>query len=227
MLVFCDVIYSNLDLWLLILTFCMIYLYKNDLPDGFLRTTKNSVAIDTETMGLMPHRDRLCLAQFSLGDGNAYLVQFFEYSKAQNIRQILSDAQILKIFHYARFDMLMLYKYLGVMTKNVYCTKIASKLSRTYAQKHGLLDLCKEVLDVEISKEQTCTDWGKENLTEEQKEYAANDVLYLHKLKDELDLLLKREGRLELAQSCFNFLETRVQLDLMAGENYDVFAHGA
>ena len=204
----------------------MISFYKNDLPDEFLRAMKTSVAIDTETMGLMPHRDRLCLAQFSLGDGNAHLVQFFDYSKAKNVKLLLADAKILKIFHYARFDMMMLYKYLGVMTKNVYCTKIASKLSRTYAQKHSLLDLCQEVLGVEISKEQTCTDWGSENLTGEQKEYAANDVLYLHQLKEKLDIFLKREGRFELARSCFNFLETRIQLDLMAGENYDIFAHG-
>lgn len=205
----------------------MIFFYKNDLPDEFLQAMKTSVAIDTETMGLMPYRDRLCLAQFSLGDGNAHLVQFNDYSKTKNIRRLLSDAKILKIFHYARFDMMMLYKYFGVMPKNVYCTKIASKLSRTYAQKHSLLDLCKEVLDIEISKEQTCTDWGSENLTEEQKEYAANDVLYLHRLKEKLDEMLKREGRLELAKSCFNFLDTRIQLDLMAGENYDIFAHGA
>ena len=205
----------------------MLFLCKNDLPDEFLQAIKTSVAVDTETMGLMPHRDRLCLAQFSLGDGNAYLVQFFDYSKANNIMRLLSDPKILKIFHYARFDIMMLYKYLGAMAKNVYCTKIASKLSRTYAQKHSLLDLCKEVLNVEISKEQTCTDWGSESLTEEQKEYAANDVLYLHQLKEKLDVLLKREGRLELAKSCFDFLETRVQLDIMAGDNYDIFAHGA
>lgn len=204
----------------------MIYLHRDDLPDDFVRLVRTSVAIDTETMGLMPHRDRLCLAQFSSGDGSAYLVQFFDYSKARNIMRLLSDAKVLKIFHYARFDVMMLYKYLGVMAKNIYCTKIASKLSRTYAPKHGLLDLCKEVLGVEISKEQTCTDWGKQNLTEEQKEYASNDVLYLHQLKEKLDGLLKREGRFELAQNCFDFLETRVQLDLMAGENYDIFAHG-
>ena len=205
----------------------MIFLHKNDLPDEFVRNITNSVAIDTEAMGLMPHRDRLCLAQFSLGDGNAHLVQFFEYSNAVNIKNLLADTKILKIFHYARFDIMMLYKYLGVMTKNVYCTKIASKLSRTYAQHHGLLDLCKEILGVEISKEQTCTDWGCGRLTEEQKEYAANDVLYLHKLKEKLDEFLEREGRFELAQNCFNFLETRVKLDLMVGETYDIFAHGS
>ena len=205
----------------------MIYVYENDLPDEFTKRIKTAIAIDTEAMGLLPYRDRLCLAQFSLGDGDAYLVKFFNYSNTQNIKKILSTKSIAKIFHYARFDIMMLYKYLGVMTKNVYCTKIASKLSRTYAQHHGLMDLCKEVLGVEISKEQTCTDWGNEQLTEEQKEYAANDVLYLHQLKDKLDVLLRREGRFELAQSCFAFLESRVQLDLMAGEDYDIFAHGA
>ena len=205
----------------------MIFLHTNDLPAEFVRAITNSVAIDTETMGLLPHRDRLCLAQFSLGDGNAHLVQFFEYSNAVNIKNLLADTKILKIFHYARFDIMMLYKYLGAMTKNVYCTKIASKLSRTYAQHHGLLDLCKEILGVEISKEQTCTDWGCEKLTDEQKEYAANDVLYLHQLKEKLDVVLRREGRFELAQNCFNFLETRVKLDLMAGETYDIFSHGS
>ena len=203
----------------------MIYLYKNDLPDDFIKSVKTSVAIDTETMGLMPHRDRLCLAQFSIGDGNAHLVQFNNYANSKNICEILGNEKIVKIFHYARFDVMMLYKYLGCMTKSIYCTKIASKMSRTYAQKHSLLDLCKEILGIEISKEQTCTDWGSENLSEEQKEYAANDVLYLHQLKDKLDILLQREGRFELAQNCFDFLATRVKLDLMAGENYDIFSH--
>lgn len=205
----------------------MIYLYENDLPDSFIKLVHSSVAIDTETMGLLPHRDRLCLAQFSSGNGDAYLVQFTDYSQAANIKQVLSNTKILKIFHYARFDMMMLYKYLKSMPKNVYCTKIASKLSRTYAQKHGLLDLCKELLDIEISKEQTCTDWGNQKLSDEQKIYAANDVLYLHRLKEKLDDMLRREERIELAQSCFNFLETRATIDLMAGENYDIFAHGS
>ncbi len=203
----------------------MIFLYENDLPNSFMELLHSSVAIDTETMGLLPHRDRLCLAQFSLGNGDAYLVQFTDYSQANNIRNILSDTKILKIFHYARFDMMMLFKYIGIMPKNVYCTKIASKLSRTYAQKHGLLDLCKELLDIEISKEQTCTDWGNRKLSDEQKEYAANDVLYLHRLKEKLDDMLLREGRVELAQSCFNFLETRAKIDLMTGEDYDIFSH--
>ena len=204
----------------------MIYLHENDLPDSFINGLK-SVAIDTETMGLLPHRDRLCLAQFSKGDGDAHLIRFTDYSKAKNIMKLLSNNGILKIFHYARFDMMMLYKYLGAMPKNVYCTKIASKLVRTYTSKHSLLELCKELLNVEISKEQTCTDWGTNFITEEQKMYAANDVLFLHKLKEKLDVMLEREGRVELAQSCFDFLESRVKLDLMAGETYDIFAHGA
>ncbi len=203
----------------------MIYLHKNDLPSDLLQS--RSIAIDTETMGLLPHRDRLCLAQFSIGDGNAHLVQFDNYEESHNIQNILTNESILKIFHYARFDVMMLYKYLGVMTKNIYCTKIASKLVRTYTSKHSLLELCKELLNIEISKEQTCTDWGNSEITKEQQEYAANDVLYLHKLKEKLDVMLKREGRVELAKSCFDFLETRVKLDLMAGESYDIFAHGA
>ena len=204
----------------------MIYTYVNDLPNKILKDLK-SIAIDTETTGLLPHRDRLCIAQFSTGDGNAYIVKFEDYTKAKNIEKMLSDDGILKIFHYARFDVMMIYKNLGIMTKKIYCTKIASKLVRTYTSKHSLLELCKELLAVEISKEQTCTDWGKPELTEEQQIYAANDVLYLHKIKIKLDEMLEREKRTDLAKSCFDFLETRVQLDLMAGENYDIFAHGA
>lgn len=204
----------------------MIYLHKNDLPNSFLTDVQDSIAIDTETMGLLPYRDRLCLAQFSTGDGNAHLVQFDDCSKANNIREILDNSCIKKIFHYARFDMLALYKNLGCMPKNVYCTKIASKLVRTYTSKHSLLDLCKELLNIEISKEQTCTDWGSETITEEQKTYAANDVLFLHRLKTKLDAMLIREKREKLALACFEFLETRVKLDLMAGESYDIFSHG-
>lgn len=204
----------------------MIYTFNNDLPDDFL-VNLDSVAIDTETMGLLPYRDRLCLAQFSKGDGDAYLVQFGNYKASDNIKKLLSDDKILKIFHYARFDMMMLYRSLGVMPENVYCTKIASKLVRTYSSKHSLLEICKELLGVQISKEETCTDWGAPELTETQKEYAANDVLYLHQLKEKLDIMLEREGRVELADSCFRFLKTRVQLDLLTNEQYDIFAHGA
>lgn len=203
----------------------MIYTFNNDLPNDFLENT-TSVAIDTETMGLLPYRDRLCLAQFSKGDGNAYLVKLDNYDHAKNLKYLLTNKQILKIFHYARFDIMMLYKYLGVMTENIYCTKIASKLVRTYTSKHSLLNLCKDLLNVEISKEETCTDWGTRELTAEQKEYAANDVLYLHKIKEKLDEMLIRENRVEIAKSCFEFLKTRVILDLLTNEQYDIFAHG-
>ena len=204
----------------------MIYTFCNDLPDSFIQNI-TSVAIDTETMGLLPYRDRLCLAQFSKGDGDAYLVKFNNYNLAKNIKYLLADNQILKIFHYARFDIMMLYKYLEVMTQNIYCTKIASKLVRTYTSKHSLLNLCKDLLNIEISKEETCTDWGAKELTTEQKEYAANDVLYLHRIKEKLDEMLVRENRVELANSCFEFLKTRVILDLLTNEQYDIFAHGA
>ena len=204
----------------------MIHTFYDDLPSDFLDNT-TSVAIDTETMGLLPYRDRLCLAQFSKGDGNAYLVKFNDYDNAKNIKYLLTNDKVLKIFHYARFDIMMLYKYLGVMTENIYCTKIASKLVRTYTSKHSLLNLCKDLLNVEISKEETCTDWGAEELTPEQKEYAANDVLYLHKIKEKLDEMLIRENRVDLANSCFEFLKTRVMLDLLTNEQYDIFSHGA
>lgn len=204
----------------------MIHTFCDDLPSDFLDNT-TSVAIDTETMGLLPYRDRLCLAQFSKGDGNAYLVKFNDYDNAKNIKYLLTNDKVLKIFHYARFDIMMLYKYLGVMTENIYCTKIASKLVRTYTSKHSLLNLCKDLLNVEISKEETCTDWGANELTFEQKEYAANDVLYLHKIKEKLDEMLIRENRVDLANSCFEFLKTRVMLDLLTNEQYDIFSHGA
>ncbi len=204
----------------------MIHTFCDDLPSDFLDNT-TSVAIDTETMGLLPYRDRLCLAQFSKGDGNAYLVKFNDYDNAKNIKYLLTNDKVLKIFHYARFDIMMLYKYLGVITENIYCTKIASKLVRTYTSKHSLLNLCKDLLNVEISKEETCTDWGAEELTPEQKEYAANDVLYLHKIKEKLDEMLIRENRVDLANSCFEFLKTRVMLDLLTNEQYDIFSHGA
>ncbi len=204
----------------------MIYTFYDDLPSDFLDNT-TSVAIDTETMGLLPYRDRLCLAQFSKGNEDAYLIKFNDYGNAKNIRYLLTNNKILKIFHYARFDIMMLYKYLGVMTENIYCTKIASKLVRTYTSKHSLLNLCKDLLNIEISKEETCTDWGAKELTQEQKEYAANDVLYLHKIKEKLDEMLIRENRVDLANSCFEFLKTRVMLDLLTNEQYDIFSHGA
>lgn len=202
-----------------------VYKHKNDLPDDFLSEIK-SVGVDSETMGLLPYRDRLCLAQFSKGDEVCHIVQFDNFENSPNIINLLSSDKILKIFHYARFDVMMFYRYLGVMTKNIYCTKIASKLCRTYTSKHSLLNLCSELLNIEISKEETCTDWGNDNLTQKQLEYAATDVLYLHKIKNILDEMLNRENRINLAQKCFDFLEARVLFDLMANENYDIFSHG-
>jgi ribonuclease D len=204
-----------------------IRLHKNDLPDEFMASMSSSVAVDTEAMGLLPHRDRLCVAQFCCGDGVCHLVQFDSYAAARNIATILQDGSIQKIFHYARFDMAMFRQYLGVMPENVYCTKISSKLARTYASGHSLRDLCFELLGIEISKEQTCTDWGASDISEAQLEYAATDVLYLHQLKTKLDTMLEREGRDTLAQACFQFLPARVTLDLMAGEHYDIFTHSA
>ncbi|MDR1365100.1 MAG: ribonuclease D [Holosporales bacterium] len=202
-----------------------IKLYRGDLPDEFMAGVRQSIAVDTEAMGLSPHRDRLCVVQFCCGDDRCCLVQFDDYANAHNVRSVLRDDKILKIFHYARFDVSMFYKHLGVMAQNVYCTKIASKFARTYAAGHSLRDLCLELLGVEISKEQTCTDWGGEHLTEAQQEYAATDVIYLHALKAKLDSMLYREGRYDMAMKCFDFLQTRVILDLTAGEQYDIFSH--
>ncbi len=201
-----------------------ILVYKNDLPKEFLDNVRE-VAIDTETMGLCPHRDRLCLAQFCTGNNVSYIVQFDNYTSSENIKSILQNKNIVKIFHYARFDIMMLYKYLGVMTNNIYCTKIASKLVRTYTDKHSLKDLCNALLSIEISKKETCTDWGSSELSREQLLYAATDVLYLHQLKNKLDILLKRENRMEMAKACFEYLPTRVLFDLMIDGNYDIFAH--
>lgn len=203
-----------------------IHLHKNDLPNGIFENS-DSIAVDSETTGLLPYRDRLCLVQMSDGGDNIHLVQFENFENSKNLKRILADERILKIFHYGRFDIMMIYKYLEVMTRNVYCTKIASKLVRTYTSKHSLLDLCQELLGVSISKEQTCTDWGSKTLTEEQQKYAATDVLYLHRLKEKLDRMLEREGRVELAKKCFDFLGSRCLFDLMAGENYDIFSHSA
>jgi ribonuclease D len=201
-----------------------IILLKNDIDSSFCENLK-SIAIDTETMGLLPYRDRLCLIQMSKGDDICYAIQTKTFEHSDNLKKILADNKVLKIFHYARFDMMMLYKSFNIMPQNVYCTKIASKLARTFTNKHSLQSLCENLLGIEISKEQTCTDWGAINLTDEQKEYAAIDVLYLHKLKEKLDQLLLRENRKKLAQKCFDFLETRVILDLMCGFEYDIFKH--
>ena len=201
-----------------------IKLYQGDLPDGL--NLGPLVAIDTETLGLNPHRDRLCLAQLSGGDGVCHAVQFAhrEYA-APNLKKLLSDPGVTKLFHFARFDVAIFRQYLGVDTKPVYCTKIASKLVRTYTDKHGLKDLVRELLSVDLSKEQQSSDWGAKELTEKQLAYAASDVAHLHRLKEVLDGMLAREGRTALAKSCFDFLPTRVELDLAGWPDTDIFAH--
>lgn len=199
-----------------------ITLHLHDLPDSV--EIKSSIAVDTECMGLNLNRDRLCLLQLSTGDGNAHLVQFNNNFEAPNLKRILTDPAILKIFHYARFDIAAIQKYLGVMTTPIYCTKIASRLTRTFVERHGLKDLCRDILGIEISKQQQSSDWGALELSEAQKLYAATDVLHLHALKDKLDSILEREGRTQLAQDCIDFLPTRARLDL-AGWGTDIFHH--
>lgn len=201
-----------------------IKLHQNDLPDGL--DLGACVAIDTETMGLELGRDRLCLAQLSAGDGVCHLVQFTDPSfSAPNLEALLTDAGVLKLFHFARFDIAALHKALGVTCRPVYCTKIASKLVRTFTDRHGLKDLCRDLLGVELSKQQQTSDWGATTLTDEQLRYAATDVLYLHRLREALDELLAREGRVEFARACFEFLPTRATLDLSGWDQVDVFAH--
>jgi ribonuclease D len=202
----------------------VIKLHKNDLPAGL--TFPNGVAIDSETMGLNPHRDRLCVVQLSAGDGNAHLVQFDGKDwSAPRLKALLADASVQKIFHFARFDMAMLKQYLGVLPQPIYCTKIASKLARTYTDRHGLKDLCAELLGIELSKQQQSSDWGADKLSDQQKHYAASDVLHLHALKAKLDAMLQREGRLTEAEACFGFLGTRASLDLAGFAEMDIFAH--
>ncbi|MEQ5775934.1 MULTISPECIES: ribonuclease D [unclassified Thalassospira] len=200
------------------------YLHHGDLPDGL--DLGKIVAIDSETMGLNPHRDRLCVVQLSSGDGDAHLVKFdgADYS-APNLKKMLADPDVLKLFHFGRFDIAVMDAYLGVRCAPVYCTKIASKLIRTYTDRHGLKDLVRELVGVEISKQQQSSDWGAAELSAEQIAYAASDVLYLHKMKEELDRRLVREGRMEIAQSCFDFLPTRASLDLAGWAETDIFAH--
>jgi len=200
-----------------------VELFKGDLPPG--RFTAKSIAVDTETLGLNPHRDRLCLVQLSEGDGSAALVQISGSYDAPELKRLLTDASVLKIFHFGRFDLAVLKHFLGVMAGPVYCTKIASKLARTYTDKHGLKDLCKELLGIELSKQQQSSDWGAAELSQEQLNYAASDVLYLHALKERLDAMLRREGREGLARACFQFLPTRAELDLEGWAEIDPFAH--
>jgi ribonuclease D len=199
-------------------------LHRGDLPN--LNNYKGSVAIDTETMGLDHLRDRLCVVQLSPGDGSADVVQVAAgQTDAPNIKRLLADTSILKIFHYARFDVATLYKAFGVMPTPVYCTKIASRLTRTYTDKHGLKDLVRELTGTELSKQLQLSDWGSEQLTDAQIAYAASDVLHLHALKEKLDAMLAREGRTELAQACFRFLPDRARLDLEGWANEDIFGH--
>ncbi|MDZ5646535.1 ribonuclease D [Nitrospirillum sp. BR 11828] len=201
-----------------------IDLYDGDLPDGL--DLGPVVAIDTETMGLNPHRDRLCLIQLSSGDGRSHLVQLRQGQyDAPNLKRLLTNPDQLKLFHFARFDIAVLNQYLGVLTAPVYCTKIASKLVRTYTDRHGLKDLCRDLLGVELSKQQQSSDWGAEELTAEQLKYAASDVLYLHEIKAKFDAVLAREGRTELAEACFRFLPHRALLDLAGWDEPDIFAH--
>jgi ribonuclease D len=201
-----------------------LHLHQNDLPDGL--DFGAAVAIDTETMGLNVKRDRLCLAQLSAGDGVCHLVQFSDRPyQAPNLVKLLADQSVTKLFHYARFDLATLGHALGVTCQPVYCTKVASKLVRTFTDRHGLKDLCRDLLGVELSKQQQTSDWGAAELTQEQLRYAASDVLYLHRLRDRLDEMLAREGRQELAEACFAFLPTRAALDRLGWEDTDVFAH--
>jgi ribonuclease D len=201
-----------------------IRLHRGDLPD--LARYRGAVAIDTETMGLDPRRDRLCVVQLSPGDGSADVVQIAaKPGEAPNLRKLLGDPGILKIFHFARFDLGVLMKTFGVMATPVYCTKIASRLARTYSDKHGLKDLVKELLGQDLSKQQQLSDWGAEDLSDAQVSYAASDVLYLHALKAKLDTILAREGRDDLAAACFGFLPQRVRLDLAGWAAEDIFAH--
>lgn len=201
-----------------------VRLHRGDLPD--LTRYTGAVAIDTETMGLNPHRDRLCVVQLSPGDGSADVVQIPKgHTDAPNLKALLANPAVTKIFHFARFDVAVLYQSFGVMTGPIYCTKIASRLTRTYTDRHGLKDLVREVLNLDLSKQQQSSDWGSDSLTEPQLAYAASDVLHLHGLRERLDAMLVREGRTQLAKACFDFLPTRALLDLEGWAEEDIFAH--
>jgi len=201
-----------------------VQLHRGDLPPGL--GFGDAVAIDTETMGLKPGRDRLCLVQLSSGDGTAHLVKLGQGAyAAPNLQALLRDPGVTKIFHFARFDLAVLEHYLGVMPQPVYCTKIASKLVRTFTDRHGLKDLCRELLEIELSKEQQSSDWGAPELTPAQQKYAATGVLHLHALRARLDEMLVREGRVALAEACFRFLPTRARLDLAGWGEVDIFEH--
>ena len=200
------------------------HLYQNDLPDGL--DLGPIVAIDCETMGLNPHRDRLCVIQMSGGDGDAHMVQVgIGQTKAPNLCAMLENPDVLKLFHFGRFDIAAMYNAFGALTAPVYCTKIASKLVRTYTDRHGLKNLLQELLQTDISKHQQSSDWGAPELTNAQLDYAASDVLYLHALRNKLNTMLEREGRMETAQACFDFLPTRAKLDLAGWPEIDIFSH--
>ena len=201
-----------------------VRLHRGDLPAGYRPGA--AVAIDTETLGLNPHRDRLCVVQLSTGDGSADVVQIPAGGPTPAVlAQVLADPEVTKIFHFARFDLAVLYKALGVMPAPVYCTKIASKLARTYTDRHGLKDVVREMVGVDLSKQQQSSDWGAENLSQAQLDYAASDVLHLHAARERLDAMLAREGRTDLAVACFAFLPTRARLDLDGWPETDIFAH--
>ena len=207
-----------------------IHLHQNDLPDGL--SFSGAIAVDTETLGLKPSRDRLCLIQLSAGDGEVHLVQFAPESAenpdpyaAPNLKAVLGDRQLVKIFHYARFDLAVIAQYLNVHAAPLWCTKIASKLVRTYTDRHGLKELCRELLGVDISKAQQSSDWGNPALSDAQLEYAASDVLHLHALKERLETMLDREGRRPMAEACFDFVLVRSAMDLAGWEDIDIFSH--
>jgi len=200
------------------------YLYDSDLPDNL--DLGSIIAVDTETMGLNPSRDRLCLVQISSGDGDAHLVQISkDQILAPNLCKILSNPDVLKIFHFGRFDIAVIFIRFNVLCNSVYCTKIASKLVRTFTERHGLKNILQDLISVDVSKQQQSSDWGRPVLTQSQIDYAASDVLYLHKLKHELDIRLSRENRTDIAQACFEFLPRRAQLDILGWPNHDIFAH--
>ncbi len=200
-------------------------LYKNDLPLSF--KFSDTIAVDTETMGLKPHRDRLCMVQISKGDGLAHLIQIDNNTSSnfKNLKKLFQSESILKIFHFARFDLSIIEKNICKVKGPVYCTKIASKISRTFGARHGLKDLCQDLLGIVLEKESQTTDWGDIKLTNKQLEYASNDVIYLHQIKQKLDKLLHREGKLDIAEKCFNFIKTRSHLDLIGYEDIDIFSH--
>ena len=201
-----------------------VTLHEGDLPDGL--DLGSVVAVDTETMGLRPRRDRLCLAQLSAGDGNAHLVRFApDAYGAPNLKALLSDESVTKLFHFARFDIAVIERYLGVVAQPLYCTKIASKLARTFTDRHGLRDLCHDLLGIDLDKEQQTSDWGSDELTAHQLSYAASDVLHLHGIRAGLDEMLLREGRAEFAEACFRFVPVRARLDLGGWDDIDIFAH--